>query len=68
MKEQRAASVTLQLVAYGDDGKPLGGINKVVGINAMRDAGFPLLMETAAGAASELEEVINAHYGIVPRG
>jgi len=68
MKDNNAASVTILLTAYDDNGKPLGGINKLVSVQDMRTAGYPLLMETAAGAASELEEVINAHYGIVPRG
>lgn len=67
MKDKKAAAVTILLTAYDDDGKPLGVINKLVSVEDMRSAGYPVLMDTAAGAASELEEVINAHYGIVPR-
>ncbi|QCR38957.1 hypothetical protein [Nissabacter sp. SGAir0207] len=63
---RRPGTVTIHMTATDENGKPLGGIRREISIEGMRHAGFPLLIETAAAAASELEEVIHKHYGILP--
>lgn len=66
-EKRRPATVTIEMTATDDNGKPLGGIRRAISIEHMRHATFPLLVETASEAATELESVISSHYGIPPR-
>lgn len=66
-EKRRPDTVTIQMTATDENGKPLGGITRAISIEKMRHASYPLLVEAASEAAAELESVISSHYGIPPR-
>lgn len=64
--QKRPASVEIHLTATDENGKPIAGIHRVISIEEISRGAFPVLIETATEAATELEGIVNSHYGIQP--
>jgi len=63
-QEHRPATVRILMTATDEQGKPLAGVAREISVEEIRQARFPLLVEMAAEAATELDEVITRLYDI----
>lgn len=65
--KQRPATVLIQMTATDEKGNPLGGVERLVSVDELRNATHPLLVELAAAAATSLDEIVGEHFAIIPR-